>query len=476
MSLNPLRNLPSVNDLIDSPPLRRLLGWLSRGTVVSAAQALLDETRREALHAAAEMTLPDVADLAERVARRVLESQLPALRSVINATGELFHPGLGRAPLADEAIEEMGLIARGYASVDLDLQSGRRRARSEPVEGLLVRLTGAEAALVVNNQTAAMLLALAAHAAGREVVVARGQIVETEDGYRLPDIVSAAGAVLREVGTTNQTTLDDYRAALGPACGAILAVEPIGYKVVGRVAGVPPDRLAALARQHRVPLIESAGYVAAIDLAPFGLPAVPRWSAVVARGADLVLASGDKLLGGPQCGVILGRRAAIDQLAAHPIARAARCGAPVLAALAATLRLQENPETARRAVPILQLITTSAENLRCRAERMAPQLAAARMIASAEVQSGETPLDPAGVAGRLPTCRIVLRGTDQPAERLAARLRAGAPSILAGVADDRVVLDLRTVLPRQDLEIVEAVENLGGTPGEKNAGAADLSG
>ncbi|MEX2558723.1 MAG: L-seryl-tRNA(Sec) selenium transferase, partial [Pirellulales bacterium] len=308
MAGNVLRNLPSVSELLESPPLKSLVDRVSHNVVVGRVRSFLDDVRSEVQTARAEVKLPGVMELAERIAHRILEADTPALRPVINATGVLLHTGLGRAPLADEAISAMTAVARDYASVELDLPTGRRSQRVVAVEGLLRELTGAEAALVVNNNAGATMLTLAALAAGREVIVSRGQLIEIGGSYRLPDVMAASGAILREVGTTNKTHLDDYSRAIGANTGALLLVHPSNFVVVGFTAAVSLVELVRLARPDRLPVVHDIGSGALIDFSQFGCRDEPMAAQSIAEGADVVLFSGDKLLGGPQCGVVIGKR------------------------------------------------------------------------------------------------------------------------------------------------------------------------
>ncbi|HEY4759032.1 MAG TPA: L-seryl-tRNA(Sec) selenium transferase, partial [Thermoguttaceae bacterium] len=301
MSPNPLRNIPSVSELLESPPLKAMVDRISHNAVVSAIRAVLDETRAEVQTAASEMTLPNVADLAERIAQRIMESETSLLRPVINATGILLHTGLGRSTLADEAIAEMTAAARDYVSLEFDLASGRRSRRTLAVEGFLKELTGAEAALAVNNNAGATMLTLAALAAGREVIVSRGQLIEIGGSYRLPEVMAASGAVLREVGTTNKTHLDDYAQAIGEQTAALMLVHPSNFVVVGFSESVELPPLVDLARRHKLLAIHDIGSGALVDFNQFGFHGEPMAKASIQAGSDLVLFSGDKLLGGPQC-------------------------------------------------------------------------------------------------------------------------------------------------------------------------------
>lgn len=463
MSPNPLRNIPSVNELLESPPLKKLVDRISHNVVVSTVRTVLDEVRNEVHTAAAERTLPSVSELAERIAQRIVEGEVPALRPVINATGILLHTGLGRAPLAEEAIEEMLAVARDYASVEMDLATGRRSRRVLAVEGLLKELTGAEAALVVNNNAAATMLTLSALAAGREVIVSRGQLIEIGGSYRLPDVMAASGAVLREVGTTNKTRPDDYANAIGDETAALMLVHPSNFVVVGFSASVGLEELVPIARRHKLPVIHDVGSGALIDFGRFGFEGEPVASQSVKAGADVAMFSGDKLLGGPQCGIIVGRKPLVEQIERHPMARAMRVGKLTLSALAATLRLYRDKEKVGRTIPLLHLLSASVENLQNRAERLAPQMAATRVVDEAEVVAGVTYLGGGSIPTQeLPTRCIALRPAAVNVDRLATALRQGTPSVVGRVQSDRLLLDLRSVLPRQDTQLLAALEALDG--------------
>ncbi len=448
MPTNPLRHLPSVSELLENPKLKSMVDRVSRNVVVSSARSLLNDIRGEIRDATADMSIPSPGELAELIARRILQSQRPPLRPVVNATGILLHTGLGRAPLADAALAEMTAVARDYASVELDLETGKRSQRVAAVEGLLKQLTGAEAALVVNNNAAATLLTLAALAAGKEVIVSRGQLIEIGGSYRLPDVMTASGARLREVGTTNKTRLDDYQNAIGEETAALLRVHTSNYRVIGFTESVPLDELVRLGRRHNLPVIDDIGSGALIDFDRFGCEGEPQAAASVKTGADLVLFSGDKLLGGPQCGVIVGRRDLIARLAAHPLARALRVDKLTLAALAGTLRLYRDPEKAAAEIPLLQLLGTSAENLTNRAGRMAPQVAAADCVRDAQPQADVTFLGGGSApAQQIPTCVVSVAPADMSVDALAKALRLGDPPIIARVQQDRLLIDLRSVAP-----------------------------
>lgn len=473
MPTNLLRNIPSVSELLDTPTLRTLVDRVSHNAVVSGVRSVLEELRGEVQTAASTGTLPAVGELAERIARRVLQGDNPALRPVINATGILLHTGLGRAPLAPAALEAMLAVGRDYASVELDLASGQRSQRSAAVEGLLKELTGAEAAAVVNNCAGATLLTLAAVAAGREVVVSRGELIEIGGSYRLPDVMQASGATLREVGTTNKTRLADYRAACGPQTGALLLVHPSNFRVVGFTEQASLAELVGLGRELSLPVIHDIGSGALVDFAALGCPGEPLAAESLRAGADVVLFSGDKLLGGPQCGLVLGRRAWIERIVQHPLARALRVDKLTLAALAATLKLYRDPERAKQEIPLLQLVGAHVDNLHQRAQRLAPQMQATSAIASADVVQDVTFLGGGSLPNQqLATWCIALRPDQGSVDRLALALRTGEIAVVGRVQQDRLLLDLRSVFPRQDLALVEAVQALAGdgaTSGDETA-------
>lgn len=460
---NVLRHIPSVHELLDSPPLQRLVQRVNRNVVVNGVRDFLDNLRSELQSASREMHIPDPGELAERIAEWIVREGQPPLRPVINATGILLHTGLGRAPLSDEALAAVREIARGYASLEVDLETGQRSQRVQAVEKLLRRLTGAEAAAVVNNNAGATLLTLSAVAGGREVIVSRGQLIEIGGSYRLPDVMSASGARLREVGTTNKTRIGDYRDAIGEQTAALMRVHTSNYVVVGFTETPSLDELVTLGRQRGLPVIDDIGSGALIDLAKFGLRDEPVAGASIKAGADLVLFSGDKLVGGPQCGIIVGRRPLVQQIVRHPLMRALRVGKMTLAALAATLQLYLDPDLAARHVPLLALLGTSAENLKQRAERLAPQLQALRMIEHAEAVPDTAQLGGGSVPTQaLPTWCVALRPATMSVDQLAHHCRSATPAVYGRIQQERLLLDLRSVPAAQDLALVEALVRLDG--------------
>lgn len=456
-----LKNIPSVNELLESPPLRKLADKVSRNVVVSEVRTFLDGLRSDLQAAAADMNIPAPGELAERIARWIDKGQEPHLRPAINATGILLHTGLGRAPLAPDAIKEMALIAAGYCTLEIDTESAQRSQRVAAVEKLLCELTGAEAAVVVNNNAGATLLALSAIAAGGEVVVSRGQLVEIGGSFRLPDVMQSSGAVLREVGTTNRTHIRDYKAAIGTATVALLRVHPSNFKIVGFTQEATLAELVALGKQHQLPVIDDIGSGALIDFAKYGMEGEPIAAECIQTGADVVLFSGDKLLGGPQAGIIVGRRALIEKIARHPLMRALRVDKLTLAALTATLRHYRDPNKAEANLPLLSLLSAPIENLKSRAGRLAPQMAAMDAIASAEAVQDTAFLG----GGSLPTQQletwcIALVPAKGSVDELAVALRTGIHAVFGRVQRDRLLLDLRSVPAHEDERLLQAMGKL----------------
>lgn len=462
MNANPLRNIPSINDLLESPPLRKLVDRLSHSLVVESARSALDELRNEIYTAASEKTLPSLTELAERIARRVTAAGTSPFQVVINASGTLLHPTLGGPPLPRAAIEAMADAGRDYTSSRLDLTTGKRTPAAAEVESLLRELTGAEAARVVNSGQAATLLALTALAAGREVVVARGDLFESADGLRPANLLAAAGALAREVGTVNKTRAADYEEAVTPATAALLVVHAADFALLGLTGRVPIEQVVEIGRRRDVPVLHDLQAGTLIEFGRFGLHKEPGIKKCLAAGVDLVLCGGDRLVGGPRCGWILGRRELVARIEQHPMARAFSVDTPILAALAATLRLYRDASRAVREIPLLSLLDTSVDNLRNRAQRLAPQMAAAACVSQAEGIDETTYLADSPLPDRsIPTYCISLAPKDRSVARLAAALRTGRPAVVARQEEERLLLDLRTVMPRQDIDLVEAVTAIG---------------
>ena len=455
-----LRSIPSVNELLEKPQLKNLVDKVSHNVVVTEVRAFLDNLRQDVRQAASEITVPSPNEMAERIAQWIAKGEQPSLRPVINATGIILHTGLGRAPLAKAALEDIIDVANGYGSVEVDIETGQRSQRVRAVERRLRELTGAEAAAVCNNNAGATLLTLAALAAGRQVIVSRGQLIEIGGSYRLPDVMQTSGAVLCEVGTTNKTRSSDYEQAIDEHTAALLRVHSSNYKIVGFTQEVEISELVEIGHKHELPVIDDIGSGAVVDFEKYGLPGEPIARESIQAGADIVLFSGDKLLGGPQCGIIVGSKKLIDQISRHPLMRALRVDKLTLAALAATLRLYRDQETAEREVPTLALLSTSLENLKNRAERLAEQMAV-----SDKIESAETIEDVAYLGGgsvptqQLPTWCVGIQAANHTVDELAAKLRTGKVSVFGRVHRDRLLLDLRSVFPSQDDQLAQAIHD-----------------
>ena len=380
----------------------------------------------------------------------------PQLRHVINATGIVLHTNLGRSPVAEPAALAAYHAARGYLNLELSLTTGKRNSRQDPVRDGIQRITGAEAATVVNNCAAATVIVLRALAAGKEVIVSRGQLIEIGGGFRIPDIMAVSGATLREVGTTNITRIADYERAIGPNTGLLMRVHTSNFRVRGFTKAATIEELVALGKQHNIPVIDDAGSGAAADLSPFGLPGEPLVSEGIAAGADLVLFSGDKLLGGPQAGIIAGKAELVERIERDPLMRAFRLDKMTLAALEATLHLYRDPAKALREVPTLRMLSTPLSELRERCQKFAERL---RTLPGLVVEVAD---DVAYVGGgslpdvAVPTA-VVAVTLQTSEEEFAAKLRAGTPAVIGRVQGGRWLLDLRAVFAEQEDALFGAI-------------------
>jgi L-seryl-tRNA(Ser) seleniumtransferase len=443
MDEDPRRRLPRMDALLEHPELVARAATLGRGTVLGAAREALEAGRRAV---AGGGSAPGVEELAARVAGELDGLWARRTRGVVNATGVVLHTNLGRAPLS-AAAREAAAEAAGYASVEYDLVAGTRGRRGAAAEALLREATGAEAGLVVNNAAGALLLALGGLARGREVVVSRGELIEIGGEFRLPQIMEAAGVVLREVGTTNRTHLRDYAAALGADTGLVLAVHPSNYRVEGFATRPALAELAALAAERGLPLLHDVGS----GLLHGELGDEPSVAASLRAGADLVLFSGDKLLGGPQAGLVVGRAGLVGRLARHPLARAVRADKLTLAALEATLA--DHLAGRRDQLPVWRALLLTAAELEPRAAAVAAAVGPAASLRSGTSVAGGGSLPGEGLESVL----VVVDPSPAGATAVLARLRSGDPPVVARVERDRVVVDLRTVPPEQDALVARAL-------------------
>jgi L-seryl-tRNA(Ser) seleniumtransferase len=456
MSRELLRRLPSVDAWAKSPQGATLCDEYSREEVVAVMRSHVTRLRERIKDGGS--ALPDLSsdEYTTLLRAELLERRASSLTPVINATGIVIHTNLGRAPLADEALDAIAAVARGYSNLEYDLASGQRGSRNSHVAAPLCRLTGAEAALAVNNGAAALLIALRAHAGSGEVIVSRGELIEIGGSFRMPDVIAQSGARLVEVGTTNHTTLRDYADAITPATRVLLISHPSNYRVVGFTSCPETRELASLARERGLVLIHDLGSGCLVPLPELG-DAEPTVAECLRHGADLVTFSGDKLLGGPQAGIVVGRATLVDALRGHAFARACRIDKLSLAALAATLALYEPPYDPRECVPVLRMLTESKASVGRRAARVAKELAKMPGISTSIV-------DAIGYAGggalpmsELPSRTIRLVAHGRTAAQLAARLRAARPAVIARISKDAVTLDLRTVPNRDTRALLAAL-------------------
>ncbi|APE45434.1 L-seryl-tRNA(Sec) selenium transferase [Sulfitobacter alexandrii] len=449
--------MPQIEALLSYPTIAALVDSYSRAETVAALRREIADQRAALLGDSPPDTLPDFSgpSFADGIAARIEADRLPALRSVVNATGVIIHTNLGRARLAPEAVAAMAAAGADATNLELDLESGKRGSRHAHVEALIRELTGAEAAVVVNNCAAAVLLGLMATAGGRSVIASRGELVEIGGSFRLPDVIAQSGAALREVGTTNRTRVSDYEAAIDDTTAVLLKSHASNFRIIGFTSA--PDRraLARLAQDNRLIMMEDLGSGVLVDLSPYGLADEPVVAQVLDAGADLVMFSGDKLLGGPQAGIIAGRAKIVAQLKAHPLMRALRIDKLSLAALEATLRLYRAPHDPMKAVPVLRMLSDPIETVAARAAALTDALRAKGLRdlrtvdSTARVGGGSLPEQD------LPSVALSVAVDGLSADGLAAALRHGKVPVVARIAQGRVLLDLRTI---QDCEVPQVAD------------------
>lgn len=449
-----LRRLPSVDELLQSAAGQQLILQYSRPLALRAARASIAEARAAIRNGA---LCPSPGELLAQ-ARHILEvEQQPDLRPVINATGVIINTNLGRAPLSQAALEAVSQVAGGYSNLEYDLEAGERGSRHTHVAALLRELTGAEAALVANNNAAAVLLALSTLAMGREVIISRGQLVEIGGGFRVPDVMRQSGCQLIEVGTTNRTRLSDYEAALSERTALVLSVHPSNFRITGFTEAVPVSALAELAHRHGLLVMEDLGSGCLLPTERYGLAHEPLPQESLAAGADVVCFSGDKLLGGPQAGILLGKADILKRIEKHPLMRAVRIDKMTLAALEATLRHYQRGE-AETHIPTWRMISTSPAKIASRAASWAEQLKSHGI--AAHTQGGESTIGGGSLPGEtLPTTLLALDAThvNMPLDELAKRLRLRKTPIIVRILRDTLLLDPRTVLEEQDGETLSGL-------------------
>jgi len=448
---NQLRLLPSVDELLQSSSGSGFIARYSRNLTLRAVRAAIAQARLDILNGSPCPSAEQLLTAAEETLRR---EQQPQLRSVINATGVIINTNLGRSPLSKEALQAVQQVAGGYSNLEYDVEAGKRGSRHTHVTALLRELTGAEAALVTNNNAAAVLLALSTLAPGREVIISRGQLVEIGGGFRVPDVMRQSGCLLVEVGTTNRTRISDYEAALGDHSALLLTVHPSNFVISGFTESTSVAALAELAHRHNLLVMDDLGSGCLLDSAHYGLAHEPMPQESLAAGADVVCFSGDKLLGGPQAGILAGKAEILARIAKHPLMRAVRIDKMTLAALEATLRHYQRDEAALH-IPIWRMIAARPESIASRAARWASKLRAQGVVA--RTQRGESTVGGGSLPGEtLPTTLLAIDAAQValPLDELARRLRVRSIPIVTRILRDTLLLDPRTVLEEEDKEVV----------------------
>ena len=448
---NQLRLLPSIDELLQSSGGAGLIAQYSRGMTLRAIRAALAQARLDIFNGS---TCPSSEQLLAAAEQTLQQVMRPHLRSVINATGVIINTNLGRSPLSQEALQAVQQVAGGYSNLEYDVEAGKRGSRHTHVTALLRELTGAEAALVTNNNAAAVLLALSTLAMGREVIISRGQLVEIGGGFRVPDVMRQSGCLLVEVGTTNRTRVSDYEAALSERSAVLLAVHPSNFVISGLTESTPVAALAELAHRHNLLVMDDLGSGCLLDSAQYGLAHEPMPQESLAAGADVVCFSGDKLLGGPQAGILVGKAEILERIAKNPLMRAMRIDKMTLAALEATLRHYQRDEAAQH-IPIWRMIAARPERIASRAARWAHKLQAQGI--AARTQRGESTVGGGSLPGEtLPTTLLAIDAAhvSLSLDELARQLRMRNIPIITRILRDTLLLDPRTVLEEQDKEVV----------------------
>jgi L-seryl-tRNA(Ser) seleniumtransferase len=456
-----LQHLPKVDKLLEDPRIIDLLSVHPRSLVVEEIRAHLDELREKILSGETSR-LPEPQELLEQLASRINTQLTSGLRRCINGTGIVLHTALGRAPLPLVAREALKDVVENYCTLQIDLETGKRGDRYKEVETLLQKITGAEAALVVNNNAAGTMLILNTLAEGKEVIVSRGELVEIGGSFRLPDVMKRSGAKLVEVGTTNRTHLRDYGNAITPETALILKVHKSNYKISGFTSEVPIGELAELAHQQNVKAVDDLGSGALVDLSRWGLPKEPTVQDSVAAGADVVCFSGDKLIGGPQCGIIVGRRDLVEKMKNNQLTRALRCDKMTFAVLEATLRLFLDEGKLLRGHPVLRLLTMSQEDIKARCEKLKDGLArtvAGRGNAIIEQSTSEAGSGSLATVD-LPTWAVAVSIDDLSSDEMARRLRLVKTPVFGRIKDEKFLLDGRTIRDDEIDLVVEGFKSI----------------
>ena len=456
-----LRKLPSIDELISTPEISTLLLEHGRNFVVNEARKVVDNLRTSILDGRivdeCDLTIEKISDL---VCAKIEKIFSPSIRGAVNATGIILHTGLGRAMLSEKAVDAVTDVIKGYCTLAADIETGLRVSRDIHYENLITELTGAEAATVVNNNASATMLVLNTFAKGKEVIVSRGQLVEIGGAFRMPDVMEMSGAVLREVGTTNKTHLRDYENAINENTGAILRVHMSNYRIVGFFEESSINDMAKLAEKYNLPIIDDLGSGALVDLAEYGVESEPMVKNSIDAGVDAACFSGDKLIGGPQCGIIVGKKEWISRIKKNPLARALRIGKMSAAALEATLKLFLNKTKLNEFHPTYRMLSITVDSLKKRAEYIVNELSSVAANSAdigivegySQVGSGSVP------AQMIPSILISIKQKNMSSESLSRKLRQNCIPIYARIHKDAVLLDLRTIQPDEDEVVLNAIK------------------
>jgi L-seryl-tRNA(Ser) seleniumtransferase len=459
---NLLRQLPAIDKLLSLPEMQALQDSYARPLVTEALRSVVAEIRDQILQGSIKLELPEPEGYAILARQRIKEKTRSPLRTVVNATGTVTHTNLGRALLSPSACESLQNAAQNYVNLEYDLETGKRGHRDRITEPLLQHLTGCEASTVVNNNAAAVLIALQTVAQGKEVIVSRGELIEIGGAFRIPDVMAASGAILREVGTTNRTHLRDYAGAINENTALILKVHPSNYKIVGFTTTPEMDELTELGTEHGIPTMEDLGSGALIDLSTYGLPHEPVVADRIESGVDIVTFSGDKLLGGPQAGIIVGKSEWIQQIRKNPLMRALRVDKLTIAALSATLLTYFNPDALLTQFPMLHRYTRTIDELHDTAKKIADRLKVifAENVAveitetHSQIGSGSLPVE------TLPSVAVVLSPLEISAGKLAEYFRDGSTPIIGRIENEQLWFDVRTLYEKEQKQLIETAADV----------------
>jgi L-seryl-tRNA(Ser) seleniumtransferase len=453
-----LRRLPSVNIILNDSLIEDLLSQFPRWILIKAIHSVLEEKRRY-IKSLTEPINISYEDIIEEVRSKVYELNNYNLRRVINATGIIIHTNLGRSIFDETVAKNINMIATSYSNLEYDLQKGKRTSRLSHIENLICELSGGEASVVVNNNAAGVLLALDSFARGKEVIISRGELIEIGGGFRLPDIMKSSGVKIVEVGTTNRTYIKDYEMSISPDTGLILKVHPSNFKIIGFSSDVSLKELVSLGREYRIPVMEDIGSGLMIDLSKYGIDSEPLVKDAIKNGADIITFSGDKLIGGPQSGIIIGKRIFIDMIKENPLYRALRIDKLTLASLEATLRLYLDEKEAINKIPTLKMLTTPISHIEKKAKRLYRYLKKCNINAEikddfSQAGGGSLPLF------NIPTKVISIKSSNNSVNMIENRLRNNNPPIIVRIYNNEIVIDLRTVKDSELTIIGESIKRI----------------